>query len=216
MDLLFLLCAIFGVTVLVVQFFLGFGEDELGGEGSEDSPDSIGGFEGDAGDSHHAGDVHHDSTWIFGVLTFRTMLIGATFFGLIGKAMLASGFDSGRALGAAVAGGLAAMYGVFFLMRGLYRLTAEGTERIGRSVGEEARVYLTIPGHNQGVGKIHVTVQNRTLEYEAMTAGERIPTGARAVVIGVLSSDRVEVAPLEPTQDNKTTNVNEAAGQTNV
>jgi hypothetical protein len=208
MELLFLLCAVFGVTVLVAQFFLGFGGDEPGGEGPEDTPDGIDGLEGDAGD---AGDLHHDSTWVFGVLTFRTVLIGATFFGLIGKAMLASGFDTGRALGAAVVGGLAAMYGVYFLMRGLYRLTADGTERISRSVGEEARVYLTIPGHNQGVGKIHVTVQNRTIEYEAITAGERLPTGARAVVIGVLGSDRVEVAPLAATGEPN--DVNKAAGQ---
>jgi hypothetical protein len=199
MDTLFLLCAIFGGTVLIAQFFLGFGSDVDGGEdGPEDAPDALG---ADAhGDGTHHDSGHHNSTWIFGVLTFRTVIIGLTFFGLTGKAAVASGLAEPRPLVIAVACGLAAMYGVYFLMRGLYRLTADGTERIDRAVGEQAIVYLAIPGHSAGVGKIHVTVQNRTIEYEAMTAGERLPTGSRAVVVGVLSSDRVEVeAVVEPT-----------------
>jgi hypothetical protein len=191
METLFLFCAIFGGTVLVAQFFLGFGSEEHGSEGPEDAPDAIGGMEGDAQDA-----AHHDSTWVFGVLTLRTVLIGVTFFGLTGKAAVASGFDQPRTLVIAVVCGLAAMYGVYFLMRGLYKLTADGTERIDRSVGEEATVYLAIPGRNQGVGKVHVTVQQRSLEYEAMTVGERLPTGTRVVVVGVLGSDRVEVEPI--------------------
>jgi len=193
METLFLVCAIFGGTVLVAQFFLGFGSDEQDSEGPEDAPDEIGGAEGN--DTH--GDAgHHDSTWVFGVLTLRTVLIGVTFFGLTGKAALASGFEQPQPLVIGVVCGLAAMYGVYFLMRGLYQLTADGTERIGRSVGEEATVYLAIPGRNQGVGKVHVTVQNRLLEYEATTVGERLPTGTRVVVVGVLGSDRVEVEPI--------------------
>lgn len=197
MDTLFLLCAIFGGTVLVAQFFLGFGSDADGADdGPDDAPDAMG------ADAHGHGDgPHHDSTWIFGVLTFRTVIIGLTFFGLTGKAAVASGFSEPKPLVIALVCGLAAMYGVYFLMRGLYRLTADGTERIDRSIGEQAIVYLAIPGQNAGVGKVHVTVQNRTIEYEAMTAGERLPTGSRAVVVGVLSSDRVEVEPVvEPTE----------------
>ena len=196
METLFLFCAIFGGTVLVAQFFLGFGSEEHGSEGPEDAPDAIGGMEGDAQDAAHHDTAHHDSTWVFGVLTLRTVLIGVTFFGLTGKAAAASGFDQPRTLVIAVVCGLAAMYGVYFLMRGLYKLTADGTERIDRSVGEEATVYLAIPGRNQGVGKVHVTVQQRSLEYEAMTVGERLPTGTRVVVVGVLGSDRVEVEPI--------------------
>ncbi len=201
MENLFLFCAIFGGTVLVAQFFLGFGSEEHDSEGPEDAPDAIGAIEGDASEQTHGDAAHHDSTWIFGVLTMRTMLIGVTFFGLTGKAAMASGFEQPRPLLIAVGCGLAAMYGVYFLMRGLYKLTADGTERIDRSIGEEATVYLAIPGRNQGVGKVHVTVQQRSLEYEAMTVGERLPTGTRVVVVGVLGSDRVEVEPIiEPTK----------------
>jgi hypothetical protein len=213
METLFLFCAIFGGTVLVAQFLLGFGGDHHGGEGAEDTPDAMGGdmhadagadaHTADAHDAHAHGDAHHGSTWVFGVLTLRTVLIGLTFFGLTGKAASASGYTGVTPLVIAVACGLAAMYGVYFLMRGLYRLTADGTERIERSVGEEGMVYLTIPGQNQGVGKVHVPVQNRTIEYEAMTAGERLPTGTRVVVVRVLGNDRVAVEPVtEPARNS--------------
>jgi len=216
METFFLLCAVFGGTVLIAQFLLGFGGDHDGDEGPEDAPDSLGhsgdgghddaehdaGDDGDAEhDSHHA--AHHYSTWMFGVLTFRTVMIGLTFFGLTGKAAATSGFGDTRSLVVAVACALASMYGVYFLMRGLYRLTADGTERIGRAIGEEGTVYLTVPGENQGVGKVHMVLQNRTVEYEAMTAGPRIPTGARVVVVDVLGSDRVEVEPvIEPARNS--------------
>ena len=202
MEVLYLLCALFGGTVLVAQFFLGFGA----GDGDFDGADDISGdvdidvdaVDADIDSHDHAG--HHDSTWIFGVLTFRTLLIGITFFGLTGKAAGASGFDPTKTLLIALGFALAAMYGVYFMMRGLTKLTADGTERISRSMGEEATVYLSIPAHNEGVGKVHVTVQNRMLEYEAMTAGDRLPTGTRVVVVDVLGSDRVQVEPIvEPT-----------------
>jgi hypothetical protein len=216
METLYLFCAIFGGTVLVAQFLLGFGSDHgHGGDGSDDAPDSSGGMHADGGDGHHGANgqnshshdsqTHHGSTWVFGVLTFRTVLIGLTFFGLTGKASMASGFAQPKPLVIAVACGLAAMYGVYFLMRGLYRLTADGTERISQAVGEEGIVYLTIPAHNAGLGKVQVPVQNRTVEYEAMTAGEKLATGTRIVVVGVVSSDRVVVEPV--TEPARNTNV---------
>jgi hypothetical protein len=198
MDVLFVACAIFGGTVLVAQFLLGFGgaHDHVD-EAPDDVPDHVpdhAGMDGaDAHDGHHA---HHGSTWMFGVLSFRTVMIGLTFFGLTGKAASASGFALPWPLVIAVGCALASMYGVYFLMRGLYRLTADGTERIGRALGEEGTVYLTIPANNTGAGKVQVPVQNRLVEYEAMTSGEKLPTGTRIVVVDILGPDRVAVEPV--------------------
>jgi len=185
MDTLFLLCAIFGGVFLIAESFMGFGggDDADGGD-----------LDGDhAGDADAGSEGSHGSDWIFGVLSLRTILIGLTFFGLVGKTISSARFEPPLPLVGAVAGGLGAMYGVFFLMRGLHRLHAEGNERISRAVGLEGTVYLAIPGQNQGAGKIHLTLQNRLVEYQAMTAGERLPTGSRVVVVGVLGPDKVEV-----------------------
>jgi hypothetical protein len=65
--------------------------------------------------------------------------------------------------------------------------------RIERAVGRPGTVYLRIPAHKSGAGKIHVNVQNRTMEYEAMTTHELLPVGAKVVVVNVLGPDTVEV-----------------------
>ncbi|MEX2112662.1 MAG: hypothetical protein WD845_05715 [Pirellulales bacterium] len=195
MDYLFLACAIFGGTVLIAQFLLGFGGEDAD-EGAEDTPDHVAasGEDEAAGDGHH-----HGSTWLFGVLSFRTVMIGLTFFGLTGKAATASGFEQPLPLVIGTGCGLAAMYGVYFLMRGLFKLTADGTERIAHSVGEEGTVYLSIPAHHTGKGKVNVPVQNRMLEYEAETGGEKLPTGTRILVVAVLGPGCVEVEPIHET-----------------
>jgi hypothetical protein len=60
-------------------------------------------------------------------------------------------------------------------------------------VGKAGAVYLRIPANRSGSGKITLNLQNRTMEYQAVTAGEAIPTGANIVVVGVVGPDTVEV-----------------------
>jgi hypothetical protein len=74
-------------------------------------------------------------------------------------------------------------------------LRAEGTARIGRALGSPATVYLRIPANRSGAGKIQLNLQNRTMEYEAVTSGDEIPTGAKVTVVGIVASDTVEVRP---------------------
>jgi len=94
-----------------------------------------------------------------------------------------------------LAAGAGALYGMYWLMRGLYSLKAEGTVRIQRSLGLPATVYLRIPGHESGMGKIQINLQNRTMEYSAVTSGDAIPTGATVVVVGIVGPDTLSVQP---------------------
>jgi len=73
-------------------------------------------------------------------------------------------------------------------------LHAEGTVCIENALGMPATVYLTIPGHRAGAGKITVAVQNRSMEYEAFTEEEEaIPTGFDVIVTGIVNETTVEV-----------------------
>jgi len=87
--------------------------------------------------------------------------------------------------------GAAAMVAVHGLMRGLYRLGTEGTVRIEQAVGKTGTVYLRIPGRKCGTGKVTVNVRNRTMEYEAVTSGEALPTGCK-VVVGVAARSALD------------------------
>jgi len=171
----FLVCAIIGGTVLVLQLILG-----IVGIGA-DSLD----FAGDAS----ASDAFH-------LFSARAIAAGLAFFGVGGIGMLALGLPDALALIPALAIGAAALVGTAMLLRGFGRLEDDGTVVLERALGEPATVYLRIPGHRAGPGRVMLTLQNRTVECEAVTALEALPTGTPVVVVDIIGPETVEVAPV--------------------
>jgi hypothetical protein len=222
MASLFLICATLGGTILVLQFILtllGLGGHGFDGDVSHDfatdvphdmggdlhggdmgaDHDAAGGMHADAAiDQHHSGhapaaDTHHGSTWLFGVISFRTMVAAITFFGIAGMAAETAEAPMHVTLAVALAAGAGAMFGVYFLMQWLYGLRTEGTVRISGAVGKTGTVYVPVPARKSGAGKIQINLQNRTMEYLALTSGDKLPTGAKVVVTEVVASDTLEV-----------------------
>lgn len=212
----FLVCAAVGTTIMLIQFVLtlfGMGGDDMagdvgGGDVHVDFHDVAGGGHDFAGDGHgmadgvhdghvgdaHGHDAHHGSSWFFGVLSFRALVAAVAFFGWGGMAALSAEMSPYVSFLLAVTLGFAAMVLVAWLLRLLYGLTADGTAHIDTAVGSAATVYLTIPPRKTGAGKVTVNIQNRTMEYRAMTSDDAIPTGASVVVVDVLGPDVLEVA----------------------
>jgi hypothetical protein len=214
MTSVFVICAALGGTILVCQVLLGLlglGGDAFHGDagggfdadvGSTDVHLDLSGGDHDLGAGH--GDGHGDGTHgesehpyyvarLFGVLSFRSVVAALTFFGLSGLAAQSAGASRPTVFLVALGAGAAALYGVYFLMRSLYSLKHEGTAHIERAVGRPASVYLRIPGQNSGTGKIQLNLQNRTMEYLAVTVGDAIPTGARVVVSSIVNPTTVVV-----------------------
>ena len=193
MNTVFIVCAAIGGTVLVLQFALtliGLGGDAL----DIDVPEDIDGFDGDVDIGADVHDVAaHDSLGLFKILSFRTIVAALAFFGLCGLAAQSADASSTNTMLVAIAGGAVAMVAVYWMMRGLYELQAEGTARIQRTVGRHGSVYLRIPDTNSGSGKIQINLQNRTMEYSAVTSGPELPTGAKVVVVDVVNPNTVEV-----------------------
>lgn len=201
--------AVVGGTVLFCQFLmslLGLGHDM-----PADLPDGVphdfhfghdGGTYHDAThDTGHQETGHHETgrhetTSLIRLLTFRAVVAALTFFGLAGLAGSSAALSGELTFVLALAAGGAALYGVHWLMQSLERLRADGTVRIERAIGRPGTVYLRIPAHKSGAGKIQINVQNRTMEYEAMTAHDPLPVGAKIVVVDVLGPDTVEVEPV--------------------
>ncbi|HEY2838487.1 MAG TPA: hypothetical protein VGJ26_05035 [Pirellulales bacterium] len=206
MSWVFAVCSVIGGTVLVCQFLmtligLGHAFGDVGG--GHDVGHGMGHDGGhDAGhDANHEStdDQHsHGSSWLFGVLTFRTVVAALTFFGLAGLAAEASQLNAETTFLIALAAGTSALYGVHWIMQSLSRLRADGTARVERTVGRPGSVYLRIPGAMQGTGKVTVNLGDRTVEYQAVTAGGPLPTGASVVVTAVISSDVLEVKAVQP------------------
>ena len=193
MATFFIVCAAAGGTLLLCQVLMGLlglgGHHDFGGGHDVGAEHDLG---------HHEVGHEHEDSWYVGLLTFRTLAAAITFFGLGGwLATTREGLSAPLQLAIALAAGGGAMFLVAWLMRSLARLQAEGTVRIERSIGTTGTVYLPVPAQKAGVGKVHLTLQHRTVEYQAVTAREQLPTGAKVVVVGVVSADTVEVAPHE-------------------
>ncbi|NLX53601.1 MAG: hypothetical protein GXY58_00635 [Planctomycetaceae bacterium] len=200
---LFMVCAAVGGTVFVLQFVLaviGAGADDM--DFSHHVPHDVPhDFMGDvAGDAEHMGGHGdaHGSTWLFGVISFRTVVAAVTFFGLAGLASDSAHMGGPLTLLIAVCAGAAALYGVHFLMQSLYRLRHDGTAQIHRTLGERATVYIPIPPNNEGLGKIQIRTQGRIMEYTARTRGpDRLRTGTTVEVVEIVNPMTVEVEPVD-------------------
>jgi hypothetical protein len=211
MSTVFVICAAIGGTVLVIQFLMtlvGLGGHAFDADVPHDISHGFGDFHGDAGgdatfhgdhggdtaaDAHDAQAAHHGTTRLFGVLSFRTVTAALAFFGLCGLAAQAAEASTGQTLLAAAAGGAVAMAAVYWMMRGLRQLGAEGTVRIQGALGRYGSVYLTVPGNDAGCGKIQLNLQNRTMDYLAVTPGPELPTGTKVVVVGIVNPTTLEV-----------------------
>ncbi len=195
METIFTVCAVVGGTLLACQFvlsLLGFGDHhDVGGHDFHVGDHAVGGHDGH--DGHTGGHDHDESSWFAGVLTFRTITAALTVFGLAGLAGHHEGLAPAQCLALAVGAGAAAMLLVVTLMRTLYKLRADGTVRIDRAVGKTGTVYLPVPALRAGAGKVLLNLQNRTVEYQAVTSQDTLPAGAKIRVVAVVSSDTVEV-----------------------
>ena len=172
----YLICAVAGGTVFVLQLIL-----TLLGGGDHD----VGGHDGTSV-------VDHDAHF-WGIFGLRAIVAGVTAFGLGG--MLVKSVGGATIISAPVAIGsfFAAALLVAGLLRTMGRFSADGTAHIEQAVGRPGVVYVNIPGDKQGPGKVHLQLQNRTVEVEAITYGNALETGTRVVVTSVIGSNMVEV-----------------------
>ncbi len=175
MERVFLVCAAAGGTFLVCQILAG-----------------LIGFGGDH-DTDTDSDSDSDGSWFLGMLTVRAVTAAFLFFGIGGMIALQYEAEELSAFGIAVGSGLVALYLVALLMKSLAGLKSDGTARVDRAVGRTGTVYLRIPGGKAGPGKVQLMLQNRTVEYQAVTAGGELPTGTPIKVVAVVNADTVEV-----------------------
>lgn len=197
MYTVFLVCAVVGGTILVFQVILlllggGGGEDvefsdidvadpsdlDVGGVGMEADVDpSMPHAHGAGGSAEGVG---------LTVISLKTLVAFVTFFGLGGLEALRRELHAGWAVLIAIGAGTVALYIVAYLWYLLSKLGSSGNIKVRSAIGRTGSVYLRIPGGGDGKGKVTLTVQGRTLEWDAITEGDEIPTGRSVKVVGVI------------------------------
>jgi membrane protein implicated in regulation of membrane protease activity len=163
---IYLLCAVVGGSVFVIKTLL-----------------MVIGGQADVHDLDVHGDVHLDTDVSFHLLTIQGIIGFVMMFGLVGL-FLSVGlhFPALLSLPGAIAAGFAAMWATARMMTWMKGLQSSGNIEEKNLIGQEGEVYLTIPAG--GVGKVHVTVQNRLMEYDAEANDDKeIKTGEQIRVV---------------------------------
>jgi hypothetical protein len=183
-DVMFLGCALIGGTILALQtvmLLFGFGGvDDFDGM-------SDGDFELDGTES------------AFGFLSVRAVSAFLTFFGLAGWGASSAGWNLPATLGVALVSGLGIMFVVVYILSLQRKLYSEGNLQPEKVVGQTARVYLRIPSHGAGKGKITVAIQGRSEQFEATSAAtceSEIATGAEVRIVRMITPGSFEVEAL--------------------
>jgi membrane protein implicated in regulation of membrane protease activity len=155
------------------------------------------GVEASGGDLDHPGDIgtfEHE----FSALSVRSIIAFFTFFGWTGVLALNNHLHVWLAVIFASIAGLAAMFIVAYMVFKLSQLEQSGTLNLFNALDKQGEVYLPIPAHGKGVGKIHLNVDGRIRELDAMTEGDALKTGTPVRVTEIMKGNilMVEYTPL--------------------
>lgn len=77
----------------------------------------------------------------------------------------------------------------FLIKKQTKRLESNGAYDIKDCVGKDADVYLRIPADMAGKGKIQISINGSVHELDAMTRGDKLPTGCRVRITDITDSN---------------------------
>ena len=95
--------------------------------------------------------------------------------------------------------GIALVAAVMMLFKWLSGMQQAGNINVYRSaVGCKGTAYLPIPAERKGTGKVQISINNAIREFDAVTDGDAIPTGASIKVAEVINDQTLLVETTTP------------------
>ena len=185
-------------VIQTVMTFLGAAGDsdfDINSDIDADAPGDIADGSVDVGGGPDAGghDVDHPSTGM-NLLTFRNFINFLIGFGWTAILLKDSVPATGLRMLIAIVVGAVLVVIVMLLFKWLTDMQQSGNINVYKSaIGCEGTVYLSIPGERAGEGKVQITINNAVREYEAVTDGPTLKTGARIRVVEVVSANTLLV-----------------------
>ena len=93
--------------------------------------------------------------------------------------------------------GIALVTLVMYMFKWLYSMQQSGNINVYKSaVGCQGKCYLRIPAERAGEGKVQITIQGAVREYNAVTDGDEIKTGASVKVLEAVDGNTLLVEEL--------------------
>lgn len=168
--------AVFTSLVFVVQTIMTFvGMDSDGGMDMDTDVDTDG----------HSGP--------FQLFTFRNFI--NFFLGTSWALIVFEGVFASNVLWIAVSVliGVLLVAAVMMMFRFFSRMEQSGTVDVRNAVNCKGNVYLRIPAGRKGEGKVQIAIQGAIREYNALTNGEELETGAPVIVKEVVNGNTLIV-----------------------
>jgi membrane protein implicated in regulation of membrane protease activity len=172
---IFLFSAVLGGVIFILRMIL-----MLVGMGDHD-------FNDDISDAHADADASFKLFSLHGLTGFFMM------FGLVGLGLSRQFWVPDLVAGVSGAlAGLATVYMIGKVFSGMTKLQSDGTLRLSDAIGQQGKIYLTIPP--AGTGQIQVAFQGRLMIYDAVSADKKtIRTGEQVVVIDIVGGNTLVV-----------------------
>ncbi len=186
----FALVAIPATLVLVIQtvlLFFGIGD----GDGDVDVDTDV-----DVDVDTDGVDISEAASGDDGLTLFTVRGIVAMFSvgGWAGVVFVDLGLNPAIAILLAVVCGVAALFGIAYLMKAVLRLQSSGNIQLGYAIGKTGEVYIPVPPKGQGRGKITINVQDRFVEVDAISGcDDTLKTGEAVRVVSIDESGLVVV-----------------------
>lgn len=140
-------------------------------------------------------DVHHgDSSEAFKALSVQGIAAFFMGFGWGGLGGL-KGTEWGwtGAFACALACGIAMVWLLGLLLKGVYDLQSSGNIRIDNAIGAEGSVYANIPGQGEGRGQVKVVIDDHQRIFNAISEGEALASNTNVRVVKVNADNTLTV-----------------------
>lgn len=133
------------------------------------------------------------------LLTFRNFINFCLGFGWTSVLLHDKISSTSLLLIIAVIVGIVLVAAVMMLFKWLSGMQQTGNINVYKSaVGCNGTAYLPIPAERGGLGKVQIAINGAIREYDAMTDGDEIPTGASIKVVEVINGQTLLVETTSP------------------
>ncbi len=146
--------------------------------------------DGSSHDAAHSQPQDFDTLRIF---TLQGLVAFFTMFSWSALAGISQGVQSVKAILIGIVMGFVLMYIVALIIKYSKRLSEDGTFDMRDTLGHQAVVYIPIPPQNSGAGKVNISINNRFIEYSAVTEEKRTIKTGESVRITDIVNDSVVV-----------------------
>lgn len=146
---------------------------------------------GDGAEGHSDESIGEDDGIHYQFFTIRNMVAFFTMFAWTGITCTSLGLGKGLTVAVSTGTGVLLVVAMVIILASASRLRASGTLQMKNALDKVGEVYIPIPAKRSGQGKIHIQVQGRLQELDAVTDEEVILPREKMVKVVDIINDRI-------------------------